>query len=120
MDDDLLLACIDDNPYYDDLLEAYGVVILKHIELGQDQVPMENWRQEDLEAGLSYTFWDTSVFQYGINHKDPTLSKGGRPLTDIARYGRGIVNSLITEDKEWFESNNISFQRLCGGLPVPH
>ena len=42
MDDDLLLACIDDNPYYDDLLEAYGVVILKHIELGQDQVPMEN------------------------------------------------------------------------------
>lgn len=23
MDDDLLLACVDDNPYYDDLIEAY-------------------------------------------------------------------------------------------------
>lgn len=27
MDDDLLLACIDDNPYYDDLLEAYDELV---------------------------------------------------------------------------------------------
>lgn len=62
-----------------------------------------------------------SVLEYGVKcHNCNTLSKGGRPIVVIARLGRGIVFSLITEHGEWFESNNHYNQLLCGGISVPH
>lgn len=61
-----------------------------------------------------------SVLEYGVNyHNSNTLSKGGRPIVVIARPGRGIMFSLITEHEEWFESNSHCNQLLGGGISVP-